>query len=78
MGDITPVPLQLTEEELLELQRTLIGRLDLDLGPKIKNLGAKGEMQSLLGMTKLYETNQQILAKVMKAMKDSSIDVPLL
>lgn len=54
------ISLYLTEEEATELIRTLIGRLDLDISPKLR----KCKPQDMEHFKKMYELNSSVLHKL--------------
>lgn len=61
--------LNLTEEECQELQRTLMGRLDLDIAPKLKEAMAEGaesgDTTRVLQFQHLKDVNQKIFVKLL-------------
>lgn len=58
------ITLQLTEKQAQELLRTLCGRIDLDLTPKMKEAGQKGNMETMVNLTELYTANKSILTQL--------------
>ena len=54
--------LTLTQEEVEELERTLIGRIDLDLDRQIQD---STDSQRLVRLAKMKESNQSILKKAL-------------
>lgn len=54
--------LTLTQEEVEELERTLIGRIDLDLDRQIQD---STDSQRLVRLAKMKEANQSILKKAL-------------
>lgn len=59
-----------TQEEVNELTRTLLGRLDLDLDPKRKEAAKNGKINSYETLNKLYNINFAILLKVSSKSQD--------
>lgn len=61
---------EFTDEEVIELSRSLIGRLDLELTPKIKQAGTRGDIASLRNLVRVYEANKSVLDKLLPAYTD--------
>lgn len=67
--------LSLTDEEMQELERTLVGRLDLDIDVQLKEAMSKGELERVLRLSHIKEVNQSILNKLSQIQHTSPFEI---
>ena len=54
----------ITDEECIELQRTLLGRLDLDIRSLQKEAASKNDFEQVAKLQHMYDINKSILNKI--------------
>ena len=67
--------LELTDEELTELERTLVGRLDLDIAKLIDEAMDEKKADRVVALMHMKEVNQSILEKVAKIPHTSAFTI---
>lgn len=56
--------LSLTDEEMQELERTLVGRIDLDIIVQLEEAMREGKLERVIRLNHMKEVNQSILNKL--------------
>lgn len=67
--------LSLTDEEMQELERTLVGRLDLDITVQLEEAMRKGKLEHVIRLNHMKEVNQSILNKLSQIQHTSPFEM---